>query len=58
MDKTIKILISMLGGLYGTIYIISFFYFFVTADITWFLILSIPIFTFLIGNTIYLSIKD
>ena len=58
MKKTTKIIISMLGGLYGTFYIISFFYWFITTDITWFAILSVPFFTWLIGSAIYLSIKD
>jgi hypothetical protein len=58
MNKTIKIIISMLGGLYGTAYIISFFYWFITTNIIWFAILSIPFFSCLIGGTIYLSIKD
>ena len=58
MKEYIKIILSILGGLYGTAYIISFFYWFVTANITWFAILSIPFFTWLIGSVIYLSIKD
>ena len=58
MKKSTKILISTLGGLYGTAYIISFYYWLITADITLFAILSVPFFTWLIGSVIYLSIKD
>ena len=58
MNKIKKIIISMLVGLYGTAYIISFFYWFITTNITWFAILSIPFFSYLIGSAIYLSIKD
>lgn len=57
MKKKTKIIISILGGLYGTTYIISFYYWLITADITLFAILSVPILTWLIGSVIYLSMK-
>lgn len=53
-----KILISMIGGLYGTALVYSFFYFFITADITYLFFLAIPFFTWLIGSAIYFSLKD
>ena len=57
MKKKTKIIISILGGLYGAVYIMSFFYWLVTVDITLFAILSVPILTWLIGSVIYLSMK-
>ena len=58
MKEYIKIIISILGGLYGTAYIISFFYWLVTGNITWLIILSIPFFTVLISGWIYLFFKE
>lgn len=56
--KKRKTLISILGGLYGTALIYSFFYFFVTANITYLFYLGIPFFSWLIGSVIYIGLKD
>ena len=58
MKEYIKIIISILGGLYGTAGIMSFFYWLVTGNITWLIILSIPFFTFSISVWIYLFFKE
>ena len=56
--KKRKTLISILGGLYGTALIYSFFYFFITANITYLFYLGIPFFSLLIGSVIYINLKD
>lgn len=58
MKKYKKIIIAILGGLYGTALMYSFFYFFVTGNITYLFYLGIPFGTFLIGMPIYISLKD
>jgi len=58
LKKHKKIIIAILGGLYGTALIYSFFYFFVTSNITYLFFLAIPLFTWLIGGAIYISLKD
>lgn len=56
--KIKNILISMLGGLLGTGFIYSFFYFFVTGNITYLFYFGIPVSMILIGLPIYLLLKD
>ena len=59
MNKKIKrILISILGGLYGTSLICSFFYFLIIRDITYLCCLGIPLLLCFISSTIYDNLKD
>ena len=56
--KIKNIIISIFGGLFDTGFIYSFFYFFVTGNITYLFYFGIPVFTWLIGGAIYMSLKD
>lgn len=57
MNKVFKIIISIIVGLFGTGFIYSFFYFFITGDITYLFWFGIPVFTYLLGSAFYLSTK-
>ena len=57
MNKTLKIIISIIVGLFGTGYAYSFFYFFISGNLTYLFWFGIPVFTALIGYAFYLSIK-
>lgn len=53
MKKSIKIIISILGGMWFTGLFYSFLYFFMTAQILYFLIFFTPTLIGFIGNAIY-----
>lgn len=55
--KTKRILISILGGLYGISLVYSFFYFLLTMDITYICFLGTPLLFWLISSTIYEILK-
>lgn len=56
-EKTKRILISILGGLYGVSLIYSIFYFFKTMDITYVCFLGTPLLFWCISSTIYEILK-
>lgn len=56
--KIIKILISLFGGAYVTATIYSFFYFFITSNITYSLILGTPLMVVMLAFCIYSLLKE
>ena len=60
MKKSIKIIISILGGMWFTGLFYSFLYFFITGQILYFLIFFTPTLVVFIGSVIYeiLKLKD
>ena len=60
MNKTIKIIISILIGMWLTALFYSFLYFFITRQILYFLIFFTPTLVVFIGSGVYeiLKLKD
>lgn len=57
MNKIIKIIISILGGMWITGFLYSFFYFFITGQLLYLLIFSTPTLIGLFAWFIYEALK-